>query len=101
MSTTAEELREEVRRRYAESALAVSEGTGKASCGGGARHEGRNVFIAECKFWDGEQSFTATIDQLFGYTGWRDTKLAIVMFVRAKGLTAILEKAKATLAAPS
>lgn len=64
-----------------------------------ARHEGRNVFIAECKFWDGEQSFTATIDQLFGYTGWRDTKLAIVMFVRAKGLTAIFEKAKATLAA--
>jgi arsenite methyltransferase len=36
MSTTAEELREEVRRRYAESALAVSEGTGKASCGGGS-----------------------------------------------------------------
>jgi arsenite methyltransferase len=36
MSTTADELREEVRRRYAESALAVSEGTGKASCGGGS-----------------------------------------------------------------
>jgi hypothetical protein len=64
-----------------------------------ARYEGRNVFIAECKFWDGEQSFKATIDQLFGYTGWRDTKLAIVMFVRAKGLTAILGKAKTTLAA--
>jgi hypothetical protein len=64
-----------------------------------ARHEGRNVFIAECKFWDGEQSFTATVDQLFGYTGWRDTKLAIVMFVRAKGLTAILSKATTTLEA--
>jgi hypothetical protein len=62
-----------------------------------ARHEGRNVFICECKFWDGEASFTATIDQLFGYTGWRDTKLAIVNFVRAKGLTGILKKAKATL----
>jgi arsenite methyltransferase len=36
MSTTAEELREEVRRRYAESARAVSEGTGSASCGGGS-----------------------------------------------------------------
>jgi hypothetical protein len=64
-----------------------------------ARHNGRNVFIAECKFWDGEQSFTATIDQLFSYTGWRDTKLAIVMFVRTKRLTGILEKAKATLTA--
>lgn len=64
-----------------------------------ARYQGRNVFICECKFWDGEQSFTATIDQLFGYAGWRDTKLAIVVFVRAKGMTAILEKARATLAA--
>jgi hypothetical protein len=64
-----------------------------------ARYQGRNVFICECKFWDGEQSFKGTIDQLFGYTGWRDTKLAIVMFVRAKGMTAILKKARATLAA--
>ncbi|HET7855525.1 MAG TPA: arsenite methyltransferase [Gaiellaceae bacterium] len=36
MSTRADELREEVRRRYAESARAVSERTGKASCGGGS-----------------------------------------------------------------
>jgi hypothetical protein len=62
-----------------------------------ARYEGRNVFIGECKFWDGEASYTATIDQLFRYAGWRDTKLAIVMFVRAKGLTAILKKANVAL----
>ena len=31
MATTADELREEVRRRYAESARAVSEGSGTAS----------------------------------------------------------------------
>jgi arsenite methyltransferase len=36
MVTTADELREEVRRRYAESARAVSAGTGTASCGGGS-----------------------------------------------------------------
>ena len=36
MTTTADELREEVRRRYAESARAVTEGTGTASCGGGS-----------------------------------------------------------------
>jgi SAM-dependent methyltransferase len=36
MSTTADELREEVRRRYAESARAVTEGTSSASCGGGS-----------------------------------------------------------------
>ena len=33
----------------------------------------------------------------FRYVGWRDTKLAIVMFVREKGLTAIISKAKTVL----
>jgi len=61
------------------------------------RHDGRNLFICECKFWAGPASFTNTIDQLFRYAGWRDTKLAIVMFVREKGLTGILKKAKETL----
>jgi arsenite methyltransferase len=36
MSATADDLREEVRRRYAESARAVTEGTSSASCGGGS-----------------------------------------------------------------
>jgi arsenite methyltransferase len=36
MATTADELREEVRRRYAESALAVREGPGGCGCGSGS-----------------------------------------------------------------
>ena len=40
MSTTADELREEVRRRYAESARAVTEGTGSRGCGSGSCCEG-------------------------------------------------------------
>jgi hypothetical protein len=62
------------------------------------RYEGRNLFICECKFWSGVEGFTKTIDQLFRYTGWRDTKLAIVIFVREKGLTSIIKKAKQALA---
>jgi hypothetical protein len=61
------------------------------------RHDGRNLFICECKFWNGAEGFSQTIDQLFRYTGWRDTKLAIVMFVREKGLSAILKKARTAL----
>ena len=61
------------------------------------RYEGRNLFICECKFWSGSEGFAATIDQLFSYAGWRDTKLAIVVFVRERGLTAIVRKASATL----
>jgi hypothetical protein len=41
------------------------------------RYEGRNLFICECKFWSGPNGFTNTIDQVFRYAGWRDTKLAI------------------------
>jgi SAM-dependent methyltransferase len=36
MTTTADDLREEVRRRYAESALAVTEGSAGCGCGSGA-----------------------------------------------------------------
>src|SRR5438034_9395178 len=36
MSTTADELREEVRRRYAESARAVTESSGGCGCGSGS-----------------------------------------------------------------
>ena len=63
------------------------------------RHEGRNLFIAECKIWSGAQGFTDTLDQLFGYQGWRDTKLAVLMFVRARGVTTIVERGRAALAA--
>ena len=43
MSTTAEELREEVRRRYAESARAVTESAGGCGCGSGSCCEGDEV----------------------------------------------------------
>jgi hypothetical protein len=63
------------------------------------RHpEGKNLFIGECKFWEGVKGFSETIDQLFRYAGWRDTKLAVVMFVREKGLTAVVEKGREALA---
>jgi hypothetical protein len=63
------------------------------------RHpEGKNLFIGECKFWEGAKGFAETVDQLFRYAGWRDTKLAVVMFVREKGLTAVVEKAREALA---
>lgn len=61
------------------------------------RYEGKNLFICECKFWTGPEGFADTIDQLFRYVGWRDTKLAMVSFVREKGLTTILKRAKTTL----
>jgi hypothetical protein len=56
------------------------------------RAEGKNIFIAECKFWRGPKGFTDTIDQILGYTSWRDTKAAILVFNRNKNLSSVLEK---------
>ena len=56
------------------------------------RAEGRNIFIAECKFWKGAEGFKKTIDQLLGYTAWRDTKAAIIVFNRNKDTSAVLKQ---------
>ncbi len=63
------------------------------------RADGVNIFIAECKFWRGPKSFTETIDQLLGYTSWRDTKTAILIFNRNKNLSSVIEKIPALLEA--
>ena len=56
------------------------------------RVEGENIFIAECKIWRGEKSFTEAIDQLLSYLSWRDTKAAIVVFNRNKCFSDVLQK---------
>lgn len=56
------------------------------------RQDGKNIFIAECKFWDGPSMFAKTIDQLLSYTTWRDTKTALFIFVRDTALSTVLEK---------
>lgn len=56
------------------------------------RVDGKNVFVAECKFWKGEKALLETIDQLLSYLSWRDTKAAVLVFNRNAGFTAVLEK---------
>lgn len=46
------------------------------------RAEDRNVFIAECKIWGGPAKFRAALDQLLSYLTWRDTKAALLLFIR-------------------
>jgi hypothetical protein len=59
------------------------------------RVNGRNVFIAECKFWSGEKAYLETIDQLLSYLSWRDTKAAVVVFNRNADFSAVLGKISA------
>ena len=61
----------------------------------------RDVFIAECKFWHAPAGFTATIDQLLGYTSWRDTKTAILLFNRDTSMSTVLGQIPGLLKAHS
>ena len=63
------------------------------------RHQNRNVFIGECKFWNGPSKFEEAIGQLLGYTVWRDTKAAIILFITNKKATAAIDGAGACLTA--
>ncbi len=56
------------------------------------RKESRNIFIAECKFWTGPKGFTDTINQLLNYLTWRDTKAAILVFVRDTAISTVIGK---------
>lgn len=62
------------------------------------RVEDRNVFIGECKIWSGPAAFGQAINQLLGYVVWRDSKAAIVLFIRDRNNpTEIIHKAAAAL----
>jgi hypothetical protein len=63
------------------------------------RVENQNIFIGECKFWHGPQQFTETINQLLGYTSWRDTKTALVIFNRDAQTSGVVAQIPGLLAA--
>lgn len=52
-----------------------------------------NPFVGECKVWRGQKKFSAAIDQLLGYTVWRDTKAALVLFINDGNAANVIEKA--------
>jgi hypothetical protein len=57
------------------------------------RVEDRNVFIGECKVWGGPGTMDEALEQIFKYLVWRDTKAAILLFIRNKDVTAVIKKA--------
>ena len=65
------------------------------------KSNGKNIFIGECKFWGGPKVLTETIDQILGYSSWRDTKVAILVFNRNKSLTKVLEAIQTSTASHS
>ena len=57
-------------------------------------YDGNIVFIAECKFWKGEKQYLKSIDQLLGYLTWRNSKTALIVFVRNSDISNVLSTIK-------
>jgi len=57
--------------------------------------DGSNLFVAECKFWHGASEFHKAISQLFDrYLTWRDSKAALLMFVKNKEFSNVIMTVK-------
>lgn len=58
---------------------------------------GKNIFIGECKYWDGPKKLLETLDQLASQTTWKDTKVAAIIFNRRKDFSAVLKAIQETV----
>lgn len=63
------------------------------------RADNRNVFIGECKVWSGPAAVRDAIDQLLGYLVWRDSKAALLFFIRTAKPTETIAKLHAAIEA--
>ena len=59
--------------------------------------DGKNLFIAECKFWNGKEGLSKAVNQLLRYVSWKDTKTAIILFNRNKSLSKVLKQIPETI----
>ena len=58
------------------------------------KHGDGVLFVAECKFWRGKQVFHNAISQLLSYLTWRETKAALLIFVRDTTMTTTINGVK-------
>ncbi|WP_018351432.1 hypothetical protein [Longispora albida] len=103
-TTTAKLSEEEIRNILLIALNSVFQGNAAGEVFNGAgktdilvRIEDRNVFIGECKIWKGPKTIEEALEQLFGYLVWRDTKAALLLFIRHANVTAIIDKAVAKI----
>ena len=61
------------------------------------REGDRNAFIGECKMWRGPMGIADALDQLLSYLVWRDSKAALVVFIKTADPAATVEKLHAAV----
>src|SRR6266498_119516 len=63
------------------------------------READRNIFIGECKIWKGPKTIRDALDQLLRYLVWRDTKAALLLFLRSSHASEAIKKSIAEIEA--
>jgi hypothetical protein len=58
---------------------------------------GDTLFIAECKWWSGPKALGDALDQLYGYSTWRDSRLDLIVFVPSKDFIRVVAVARSTV----
>jgi len=58
---------------------------------------GNTLFIAECKWWSGPKALGDALDQIYSYSTWRDSRLALIVFVPNRDFTRVVEVARKTV----
>lgn len=58
------------------------------------KHGDSVLFVAECKIWKGKQVLNNAISQLLSYLTWRETKAALLIFVRDTTMTTVINGVK-------
>lgn len=58
---------------------------------------GETLFIAECKWWGGRKALGKALDQLYRYSTWRDSRLALLIFVGSKDFSRVVATTRETI----
>ncbi len=56
------------------------------------KHEGINIFLAECKIWHRKQTLIDAIAQVLNYATWRDSDIAVLLFNRTVKMSTVLNQ---------
>ena len=60
------------------------------------KHGSEIAFIGECKVWRGSKKYEEGVDQLLGNLTWRDSKAALLIFVRDTQVKTVLKGIRET-----
>lgn len=63
------------------------------------RFSAKDLLICECKFWDGEKSYTEALEQLFSYLTWRESYGILITFSKRSTFSEVVTKAMDVISA--